>query len=99
MSREEEEAEYGVVLPFITVASKGGPHDDDTYTCGWECGEINALLQYGKPNEHTVTVHTINLGQLDLIAMHQGYAMESRSSDFDEWTFVSFRRVRDLESL
>lgn len=40
-----EPAEYDLVMPFVTVTSAGGPHDDDAYVAGFEMGALDACLR------------------------------------------------------
>lgn len=40
----DEEQGYGLVMPFVSVASKGGPYDDDAYAAGWAMGALDAKL-------------------------------------------------------
>src|SRR5688572_15583154 len=37
-------------MPFVSVASNGGPHDDDSFVAGFEMGALHALLT--QPREH-----------------------------------------------
>ena len=85
MSDEPESHE--LVMPFVSVASKGGPHDDDAYVCGYEMGVLDAYLEHARPQRYELTIHTANRDQADLIAMHRGYTATFRDSDFDGWTF------------
>ena len=51
MSDEErdDETSYGLLMPFVTVVSKGGPHEDESYAAGWEMGVLDARLEFEKP--------------------------------------------------
>jgi hypothetical protein len=81
-------SDYEMVMPFVTVTSKGGPHDDDSYVAGFEVGEIHGELRTvhnfcgalgsDKPSLTIAkTVHTANLEQLDLVAMAHGFTMRT----------------------
>ena len=85
--------EYELVMPFVTVASKGGPHDDQAYVAGYEMGLLAADLQYA-PGEFERTIRAENLPQADLIAMHHGATMERLPMEDgapEEWVFVRFK--------
>lgn len=80
-------------MPFNVVASKGGPYEDQAYVAGFEAGRIWGRLEdmsrYGGADVDTV--HTTNLPQLDLVAMHFGYILETTSPDIDGWTHITLR--------
>lgn len=87
--------DYNIAMPFVTVASKGGPHDDQAYTCGYEMGYLDATLdalsQAGQVTSWTVTIHRENIGQADLIGMQYNLTMS-----VGEWTDPSVDdRVRE----
>ena len=75
---EQQPAEYGLVMPFVAVASKGGPFDDRAYCAGWEMGRLDALLEHAAPPVHEQPVLTDNAQQADLVAMKHGYRAEFR---------------------
>lgn len=95
---EPEDVEYGILRPFITVTSKGGPHEDQAYVAGYEMGLLDARLANGQPF-HQDTLQTVSIGQADLIAMRHGYRLEHRlSEDTPEWTFATFTRTSSEET-
>lgn len=70
MEREQdgtEPDEYGLVMPFVSTASQGGPHDDDSYVAGYEMGQLDAFLGEGSPAVHEQQIHAENGEQGDLI--------------------------------
>jgi hypothetical protein len=84
-----EEAGYEIVMPFVTVTSKGGPHDDDAYTAGWEMGALDALLQHSHPPMHEQVIHAVNAEQADLIGMKHGYSVKVVVTEGDpEWSWL-----------
>lgn len=102
-------AEYDLVMPFVTVTSKGGPHDDVAYVAGWEMGQLDyrlALAAFGGHNVPPTVLRRENLPQIQLIAMKHGLVdrivewdrdagwCESHSAN--EWVLVEF--VLDGES-
>lgn len=72
---DEGEVEYGLVMPFVTVHSKGGPHEDNAYAAGWEMGVLDETLK-AKPVFHEQIIRTDSTAQADLIAMKNGYRPE-----------------------
>lgn len=86
----DEGTGYSLVMPFVTVASKGGPYDDDAYVAGYEMGQLDAALAL-RPEEHAATVRTENAIQADLIAMRHGYTRTTEVyAPSPEWSIVSF---------
>ena len=91
------DAESALVMPFVTVASKGGPHDDESFTAGWMCGTVyahfSALSQLNGMVSSLIDVPVATrvsvLPQLDLIAMKHGYTMKVTPYD-DEHAWVQF---------
>lgn len=88
MSKNEEQG-CGLVMPFVSVSSKGGPYDDVAYAAGWAMGVLDARLCQ-RPLLHEETIRTADVQQADLVAMKYGYRMESTPSDYEEWTFTKF---------
>lgn len=74
---------HELVMPFVTVASKGGPHDDAAYVAGWTCGRIAAQLATLAALRGTCTVWVPPevAPQVDLIAMRHHYL--ARVGDLD----------------
>ena len=91
---EHEECELSLVMPFVACRSNGGPHDDDAFTAGFECGRLYALLSVDHPLTFETTVRTDSVPQVDLIAMRYGYTVESVpwEDNPDAWTLVRLRR-------
>ena len=98
MNEEEmpTEGNFELFMPFVTVQSNGGPHEDGSYVAGWECGALDERLSAAKlvrALELEATVHTDNLPQMDLLAMKHGYRMAKTDPTLDVvegWTFVTF---------
>lgn len=86
--------DYELAMPFVTVNSKGGPHDDESYVCGFEMGRLDATLP-DAPDEYVETIHATNLAQADLIAMRNGYAatVDPRAEPVEGWETVTFTRL------
>jgi hypothetical protein len=85
---------YELEMPFVSVASNGGPYDDDAYAAGWAMGALDARLgthPHVRPLRHEETVRTVDVPQADLIAMRHGYRMAAeQSQDAPEWAFCEF---------
>lgn len=86
------EAEPVLVMPFVTVVSRGGPHDDASYTAGWEMGALDAELERARVINQERLIHTENAAQADLIAMRHGYRAEIEPTQVDGWS--SLRLIR-----
>ena len=91
--------EYGLVMPFVVCASNGGPFADDAFVAGCHHGRLDAELGR-RPSMVASTVPSALVPQLDLLAMHHGYAFESEpwAEHPDEWTFVTFSRIAEATS-
>jgi hypothetical protein len=90
-----------IALPFVTVTSKGGPHDDQAYTCGYEMGYLDATLdalnQSGTATSWSATIHRENLAQADLVGMQYSLTMrvgEWLEESIDERTRAEWVPVR-----
>lgn len=97
----DDHPEFAIAMPFVTVASKGGPHDDQAYTCGYEMGYLDATLDALTQASRTVswetTIHRVNVPQADLVGMQYGLTMEiGEWSDpsIDSQTAAEWARVR-----
>lgn len=84
---------HSLVMPFITCASNGGPHDDDAYIAGFEMGYLDASLSSAKALGVLVAesmIHAVNRAQADLIAMKHGYSTRFTAvEDTTEWLHVT----------
>lgn len=90
----EEEPGFDLVMPFVTVASKGGPHDDVSYVDGWAMGTLDARLEAQETNPAPIyedTIRADNVPQADRIAMKHGYTAHFVDGP-DGWTFMTLRR-------
>lgn len=83
-----------LVMPFVTVASTGGPHDDAGYAAGWEMGALDAELRHSRPADLRRTVHSANIPQADLVAMNHGYIATAQALD-DTWSELYLVRTDD----
>ena len=76
----EPDPEMELVMPFVTVASVGGPHDDDAYVAGYEMGQLDARLavlkSFASEPALTIGIREENRAQADLLAMRYGFVME-----------------------
>lgn len=71
---DDDEVNLDLVMPFVTVVSKGGPHDDDSYVAGYAMGLLDAKLSDGGHQE-PLAVRDDCLPQVDLLAMRYGYTV------------------------
>lgn len=82
-----------LVMPFVTIASKNGPHDDASYVAGWEMGALYAELEHSLTPQLNRVIHTSNAAQADLIAMHHGYIAEIEPTGHDGWSTLRLTRT------
>lgn len=85
-------SEYEMVMPFVTVTSKGGPHDDNSYVAGYAMGTLNAELRVGMMIGADISrdVAQENVEQAELLAMRHGYVSEQTPSSEDGWVLMEF---------
>lgn len=86
------DAVYEPVMPFVTVASKGGPYADDAYAAGWAMGQLSERLAAPWLRSHTELVRTLDLAQVDLLAMKHDFTTVTHQTEVDEWTYVVFTK-------
>lgn len=87
--------EYDLVMPFVTVASVGGPHDDESFVAGYAMGLLDAALSTGCGSE-SMPVKESCLAQADLLAFRYGYTTRVDDPEVEGWRTVTFSPVRDL---
>lgn len=91
---QPEEHYYGLAMPFISVASVGGPFDDMAFACGFDCGKLWAELEMCERLGATPRPRQVKTGildQLDLMAMHYKFTlMVGEKDESGEWVGVEF---------
>lgn len=96
----EPEREMDLVMPFVTVTSKHGPHDDESYVAGWEMGKLDTVLglmpDSPLPATYNLTVRSDNQPQVELIAMKHGYSAIVTESDTEGWSYVELTKGDSL---
>lgn len=88
---------YGLVVPFVAVASVGGPYDDASYVAGYNAGVLDGQLSgwtLPRPDRpmpplpiDTRWVETENVAQMDLIAMKHGWRLEAGET-YESYTAI-----------
>lgn len=99
-----DDAEYGLVMPFVSVASNGGDYDDSAYVAGYEAGHLAAEIDMCKAMPQGIpatpgprTIHRGNVAQVDLLAMNAGYSVDVEDVGEDgEWAWVKFAAHEEL---
>ena len=92
----EPDTHMTLLVPFVVCTSTDGPYDDESFAAGFACGEIYQSLAAAASLRRVTslrfpTVLTALLPQLDLIAMHHGFTMISKSDEeFPQWAQVNF---------
>ncbi|GJO50181.1 hypothetical protein NJB1604_35780 [Mycobacterium marinum] len=94
---DQSDETYGLVMPFVTVQSKGGPHDDESYCAGYEMGRLDAILELTHHHSRSSnwTIRTENRAQADLIAMRYGYALTVLCDEFEGWLGICLIKMGD----
>jgi len=92
-----------MVMPFVTVASKGGPHDDQSYVAGYEMGLLDARLEHISSIPHLqnftwkpdIPIRVENRRQAELVAMkYQFVTLCGDVDDSGEWINVEYKLDR-----
>lgn len=89
-----EEGRYEPFMRAVTTTDNGGPHDPASYGCGWEMGRLYAVLgtmRHLGILTHVTQIHTVNVPQADLYAMH--FHLDAKFETYDEvpdWTEATF---------
>lgn len=88
-----EDSEYGLVMPFVVCASKGGPYADESFVAGVRFGEMTMRLEAGETPVVSYEPPAL-VPQFDLLAMHCGYRLTSEPWDEhpDDWSLVTFTK-------
>lgn len=96
----DEDAEYEPLMPFLAVASRGGPYDDTAYVAGYELGILDGQLSgpLAPTPEHPGPpavdawrwIKAANVEQADLIAMRHGRRLE-RGERFEDLIAIRVR--------
>ena len=93
----DDEASYGLVMPFVACTSKGGPFDDAAYVAGFEMGRLDEELRSAGHclNGGTTTIHAGNAEQADLICMRHGFTATVELSGTEGWSYLTFKAAGD----
>ncbi|MCV7354477.1 hypothetical protein [Mycolicibacterium fluoranthenivorans] len=93
---------FDLVMPFVSVQSKGGPHDDSAFAAGYAMGLLDAELG-GSVFDQGRAIRVEDRAQADLIAMRHGFIAEfsdpsecmceDHADNADEWLFMTVRRA------
>lgn len=89
---------FELVMPFLNVVSKGGKYEDESFTAGWQMGEIMASLKERHIAAATYLVFSELVEQVDLIAMKYGYAFDILHND-GTWAQVGVTRNNEYDPL
>lgn len=89
------DASHELVMPFVTVTSKGGPHDDASCCAGFEMGQLDRDLQIARGLVARLerVLQAENQPQADLIAMRRGWTATFTDTDVDGWTHATFEAI------
>lgn len=92
--------DFGLIVPFQVVQSKGGQYDDEAFVAGYQTGEIDTKLAMaaavGLPEVKLPIVRRALLPQLELHGMRYGYTTMAATQPIpgvsvtDEWCVVTF---------
>lgn len=103
MSSDDDRPASGwdMVMPFVVVASQGGPYDDVPFCAGFELGRLDSYLAACAAMDPPALpgrrlVRTASVPQIDLIAMRHGCTVAADPCDeTPEWSQVTFERADD----
>lgn len=94
VDEDNDKEGYRLVMPFVTTTDNGGPHDPESYVCGWEMGRLDIALgtmrQLGF-RAHYSQFHAANKPQAELLAMkHQMHMVATVYDENPEWMEAEF---------
>ncbi|MFC8531913.1 hypothetical protein [Nocardia sp. NPDC057227] len=84
----DDESGYVFKMPFVTVTSEGGPHEDRAYCAGFAMGELDMALRMRKAMDAwplSRPIETVNRPQADLIAMKHGCVASFAETEVEGW--------------
>ncbi len=90
-----DDAEYGLLMPFVACLTQGGTYEDRAFVAGYNCGALDARMQHEPEDVWAHYVAPDLIAQLDLIAMRHGWTLTHEPWDEhpDEWTLATFTRA------
>ena len=80
---EDDGEHFELAYPFVCTVSNGGQWDDEAFVAGMQLGDLTARMRATEPVIEVPVVPGL-LAQIDLAAMHHGYALSVVSSD-ESW--------------
>lgn len=90
---EEKSTQYGLVMPFVVCDNQGGPYESHSFVAGVRFGQWYEILK-ADPIQHSNYEPKELVPQLDLLAMDQGYEIESTPWPEDpNWVMVVMTRL------
>lgn len=98
----------GMLIPFVTVTSRGGPHDDASYVAGYQCGRLDAKLAVVSTLDvlgarFDVVLAEASEPQADLLAMHHGFSLVRLGDPLLGWVCLRLvyvgRDAKDVEAV
>lgn len=75
---------YGLIMPFLDAS--------ESFCHGYECGLLDQRMSLGTAIEQ-ITVHTVNVGQIELICQKNGYRGEFANSEVEGWTYFEAKKI------
>jgi len=89
----QRDTEHRLVMPFVSVASVGGPFDDAAYVAGWRAGQLAGVLERLPAAEDLhFQARDEDVPQMDLIAMRHHRRLHAGAS-VDGWVPICIRAV------
>lgn len=93
---DPEDDDDGIFVPFVAIASNGGPFDDDAFHAGHEMGRLERDLYHASVTGHRPAARWIRASlrhQADLVSMALNFVMVCREpgdGDDPNTVWVSF---------
>lgn len=96
----EDDVRYGLLMPFVVCQSQDGPYDDAAFVAGASfTAHQQQLIAAPNTLKWAAYVFPEMVPQYDLLAMDNGFLMESEPWDEfpDEWVLVTFTKAGEVE--
>lgn len=91
----DEGASYGLVLSFGGLDF--GETTEHAFVHGFELGQIWQRMESGAEAEIEVTIHTINVEALRRAAAADGWSIDVRTTEIDEWSRATMTKGKSLD--
>lgn len=87
MPDSENEATYGLIMPFVLCASNGGPFRDEDFVAGVQIGALDVEMRIAKTLDGVPKARYLSKAlyeQIDLMGMRFGFKVHTTELEKDD---------------